>query len=189
LETVLLMALLRTYEIDSSRSTWNLHVGGADVGGELRELSGTLVFDFEDVSACSIHLVSAISGIGLENTNVLKENGHSFDTSNWCGIRFVSWRFREIGQRDYWVPGALRIGDLAKVESLRLRGPTPEIADANGSLRAAATAVAKIEASRIRLALDQMQQTIDPAPGAEATLCFQIELVRRMPAGSKRVAA
>jgi len=34
-----------------------------------------------------------------------------------------------------------------------------------------------------------MQQTRDPVPGAEATLSFQIELVRRMPAESKTVAA
>ena len=182
------MALLRTYEIDSSRSTGKLRVGDTDVGGEFRELRGNLVFDLEDVSACSIHLFSAIARIGLENTNVRNENGDSSDTLDWRRIHFVSWRFREIGRRDYWVPGALRIGDLAKVESLRFRGPTPEIADAHGRLRAAATAVAKIEASRIRLALDA-QQAGDPAAGAEATLRFQIELVRRMPAESKRVAA
>ena len=175
---VSLMALSRTYEIDSSRSSWKLHVGDAEVGGELRELSGNLVFDSEDVNACSIHLWSAIAG-----------NGDSSGTSNECGIRFVSWRFREIGYRDYWVPGALRIGDLAQVESLRLRGPSAEIADTHGSLRAAATAVAKIGTSRIPLAMDPMQQTRDHAPRAEAILCFQIELVCRMPAESKSVAA
>jgi len=155
----------RIYQIDPSRSTWRLHVGDTEirnVAGELRELNGNLVFNAEDASASRLDLWTATAAGRL-----------------WR-IRFLSWRFREVGRREYWVPGALTIGDLTKVVSLRVRGPTPETTDAHGNLRAGATALT---------VLDPTQAVSDPAPGMLVTLRFEIELVRRMPAESKRVAA
>jgi polyisoprenoid-binding protein YceI len=118
---VQLMTSSRIYEIDPSHTTWELHVDNTEipnVGAELREVNGSLVFNSEDVNACRIYLWTATTAIGLENKHV--ENvDYSHATSPW-GIRFVSWRFREVGEREYWVPGALIIGGLTSVASLNV---------------------------------------------------------------------
>jgi len=191
LRNVSLMASSRRYEIDSSRSTWRLRVGDEvfpDVRGEISELNGYLTFDAEELSACRVDLGVATAIIGLEqiSTKLRAENGDSSHTFNQRGVHFTSWRFREIGHREYWVPGALTIGHMSKLESLRLYGPTPEVTDANGNLRAGATAIAKIDISPIRLALQRTEQMTHMASTGEATLTVQIELVRRTPAEKQK---
>jgi hypothetical protein len=169
-----------TYEIDASRSVWRLQAGDMDIpalAGEHCTIQGMYVFNSDDARASWIQLWSA-NGWEHHFSNAPIEK----DGSQPPGIRFLSWRFREIGQQEYWVPGALTIGDLTMIASLHVTGPGQETADARGNFRADATATTKIDASRVLLAFDEAQETENLTPGAQVTLNFQIELVRRMPA-------
>ena len=174
------------YDIDCSRSTWRLCLDGVqppDRAYALHELAGDFVFKPGDLDVCRIQLRTAIVARGAKS-EVLKTEAENVANSSSNGaraIRFLSWRFREIGPRKYWVAGALTIGDLSTVASLRIDGPTPEISDRNGYVRAGAIAATRIEGSPIRLALDQSTYSKTSTPARLLTLTFQIELVRRLP--------
>src|SRR5262245_9319970 len=123
----------RLYEIDPDGSSWSVYSDNSETpenDNELRALYGNLIFNSEDANACRIRLWNTADAASLSN-------GH---TSGRWRIRFISWRFRELNQRKYWVPGALTFCDLTTLASLRFSGPTSETVDGQGNLRAAATA-------------------------------------------------
>jgi hypothetical protein len=175
------------YDIDRSRSTWRLCVDGKEaLDYAARELAGDFTFNPAEATACRIQLHTAVTSRTADD-RVPENQCENLGSSNSNGalkIRFLSWRFRELGRRKYWVAGALTLGDLTRVASLRIDGPSPEITDRNGHVRAGAAATVTIDESLDRLVLDYFKTSATPL-----TLSFQIELVRRFPEKRKAAAA
>ncbi len=172
------------YDIDATHSSAHFsvrHLMISNVKGEFTKVSGTVTFDPDNPKASK---VEAIIDVNSLHTRDEQRDGHLksaefFDSAKFPEIKFVSTSVEPDGHDEYLVKGDMTIHGVAKEVALHVEGPTPEVKDPWGNLKAGAAATAKINRKDFGLTWNAALETGGVMIGEEVKLNLEVELTRR----------
>jgi polyisoprenoid-binding protein YceI len=144
-------------------------------------VSGTVTFDPDDPKASKVEARIDVNSL---HTRDEQRDGHLkspefFDTAKYPEIKFVSTSAVPDGNNEYLVKGNLTIHGVTKEVVLHVEGPTPEVKDPWGNLKAGAAATGKIDRRDFGLAWNSALEGGGVVIGDEVKLNLEVELTRR----------
>jgi polyisoprenoid-binding protein YceI len=151
------------------------------VKGEFTKVSGTVTFDAENPKASKVEATIDVNSL---HTRDEQRDGHLksaefFDSAKFPDIKFVSTSVEPDGHDEYLVKGDMTIHGVTKEVTLHVEGPTPEVKDPWGNLKAGAAATAKINRKDFGLTWNAALETGGVMIGEEVKLNLEVELTRR----------
>jgi polyisoprenoid-binding protein YceI len=172
------------YDIDPAHSGAHFsvrHMMISNVKGEFSKLSGTVTFDLENPTASQVE--ATIDATSL-HTRDEQRDGHLkspdfFDVAKFPEIRFVSRSVVSQGVGEFLVKGDLTIHGVTQGVTLRVEGPTAEMKDPWGNLRAGASAATKINRKDFGLNFNVPLESGGVLVGEEVSITLEVELIRR----------
>ncbi|HEX2570023.1 MAG TPA: YceI family protein [Polyangia bacterium] len=181
------LAHAESWDIDSSHSRAQFavrHLMISNVRGDLGKVTGTINWDAKNPAAAAVNATVDVAGV---NTQDPKRDEHLrspdfFDTAKYPTITFKSKRVEKAGGKLKLV-GDLTLHGVTKEVALDVEGPTAEIKDPWGLIRAGANATGKISRKDFGLSWNKTLDTGGVAVGDEVAVTLDIELVRK-PAGA-----
>lgn len=153
----------------------------ANVRGEFRKVSGTVVFDSANPAASSITAEIDVNSI---HTREPQRDEHLksadfLDAANYPVIRFQSTKIQpDDGPGSYEVTGDLTIRGVTRQVTLDVDGVTPETKDPWGYFRRGAEAITKISRKDFGLTWNQSLETGGVLVGDHVEISLEVELVR-----------
>jgi polyisoprenoid-binding protein YceI len=138
------------WEIDPAHSTVQFsirHMMVSNVRGAFTKVAGTVRADERDLTRSTIEATIDASSI---DTREAKRDEHLrspdfLDVAKYPTITFRSTKITKTGEGRYDVAGDLTLHGVTKPVVLAVEGPTQEVKDPRGALRAGATATTKID--------------------------------------------
>jgi len=172
------------YDIDSTHSSAHFsvrHLMISNVKGEFTKVTGTVTWDPDNPSASKVEATIDVSSL---HTRDEQRDGHLksaefFDLAQYPDIRFVSKSVQPDGHEEYLVKGDMTIHGVTKEVALHVEGPTPEVKDPWGNLKAGAAATAKINRKDFGLGWNAPLETGGVVVGEEVKINLEVELTRR----------
>jgi polyisoprenoid-binding protein YceI len=172
-----------TYDIDSSHSSAQFsvrHLMISNVKGEFTKVSGSVVWDANNLAASK---VDAVIDVNTINTREAKRDAHLksadfFDAAKYPSLSFRSTEFRKTDGK-LQIRGDLTMHGVTRPVVLDVDGPTPEIKDPWGNARLGATASTKLNRKDWGLSWNQVLETGGLAVGEEITITLDLEAVRK----------
>jgi polyisoprenoid-binding protein YceI len=172
------------YDIDSTHSSAHFsvrHLMISNVKGEFTKVTGTVTWDPDNPSASKVEATIDVSSL---HTRDEQRDGHLksaefFDLAQYPDIKFVSKSVQPDGHEEYLVKGDMTIHGVTKEVALHVEGPTPEVKDPWGNLKAGAAATAKINRKDFGLGWNAPLETGGVVVGEEVKINLEVELTRR----------
>jgi polyisoprenoid-binding protein YceI len=172
------------YDIDSTHSSAHFsvrHLMISNVKGEFTKVTGTVTWDPDNPSASKVEATIDVSSL---HTRDEQRDGHLksaefFDLAQYPDIRFVSKSVQPDGHEEYLVKGDMTIHGVTREVALHVEGPTPEVKDPWGNLKAGAAATAKINRKDFGLGWNAPLETGGVVVGEEVKINLEVELTRR----------
>lgn len=171
-----------TYEIDPAHSSAQFsvkHMMISNVRGEFAKMSGTLVYDPDNLGASSVTATIDANSINTRNQsrdNHLK-SADFFDTSKFPTLEFKSTEVkRQNGKLQ--LRGDLTMHGVTRQVTLEVEGPN-ELKEDSGSARLGASATTKINRKDWGLIWNRALEAGGLTVGDEVTITLDIEAVRR----------
>jgi polyisoprenoid-binding protein YceI len=172
------------YDIDPTHSSAHFsvrHLMISNVKGEFTKVSGTVTFDPDDPKASKVEATIDVASL---HTRDEQRDGHLksaefFDVANFPAIKFVSTSVVSDGHDEYVVKGDMTIHGVTREETLHVEGPTPEVKDPWGNLKAGAAATGKISRKDFGLTWNAALETGGVMIGDEIKINLEVELTRR----------
>ena len=172
------------YDIDPTHSSAHFsvrHLMISNVKGEFSKVTGTVTFDTDDPKASKVEATIDVASL---HTRDEQRDGHLkspdfFDVANFPTITFVSKSVEPDGHDEYLVKGDLTIHGVTKEETLHVEGPTAEVKDPWGNLKAGAAATGKINRKDFGLTWNAAMETGGVVVGEEVKISLDVELTRR----------
>ena len=172
------------YDIDPTHSSAHFsvrHLMISNVKGEFTKVTGTVTWDPDNPSASKVEATIDVSSL---HTRDEQRDGHLksaefFDLAQYPDIRFVSKSVQPDGHEEYLVKGDMTIHGVTKEVALHVEGPTPEVKDPWGNLKAGAAATAKINRKDFGLGWNAPLETGGVVVGEEVKINLEVELTRR----------
>jgi polyisoprenoid-binding protein YceI len=172
------------YDIDATHSSAHFsvrHLMISNVKGEFTKVSGTVTFDPDNPKASKVEATIDVNSL---HTRDEQRDGHLksaefFDVASFPEIKFVSTSVEPDGHEEYLVKGDMTIHGVTKEVALHVEGPTPEVKDPWGNLKAGAAATAKINRKDFGLTWNAALETGGVMIGEEVKLNLEVELTRR----------
>lgn len=172
-----------TYDIDPAHSAAQFsvrHLMISNVKGEISHVTGTLVYDPQDLAATRIEATLDTNTI---DTREPKRDAHLkspdfFDAAKFPAIAFKSskvWKANGAIQ----VKGALTIRGVTRDVVLTVDGPTAEQKDPWGNTRIGATATTKVNRKDWGLVWNQALESGGVMVGDDVTITIDLEAVKR----------
>ncbi|SPE29687.1 conserved hypothetical protein [Candidatus Sulfopaludibacter sp. SbA6] len=173
----------RIYGFDPAHSSAHFsvrHMMISNVRGEFTKLSGTVIFNPDNLQASSVEAVIDASSIRTrdDQRDAHLKSPDFLDVEHYPEIRFRSTRIGRDGS-EYMVHGDLTIRGVTKEVPLKVEDLTPEAKDPWGNLRAGATASAKIKRGEFGLGWNMVLEAGGFLVGEEVSITIDVELVRR----------
>ncbi len=170
------------YSIDSSHSSAQFsvrHMMISNVKGEFSNVSGTIVYDPENLGDSSIEAVIEVDSI---NTREPKRDAHLksadfFDAAKYPTLAFKSKQIWKDGDK-LQARGDLTMHGVAREVVLTIDGPTPEMKDPWGNLRFGASATTKLSRKDWGLVWNQALETGGVLVGDAVAITLDIEAVK-----------
>ncbi len=189
---VIVTALLLALPASLPAGTWQLdtahtgvqfkvrHLMVSYVRGDFEKISGTIVYDEQDVSKSSADIVIEAASI---NTRVAKRDDHLrspdfLDVANHPVITFKSRKVEKAGDGILKMTGDLTIRGVTREVVLDVEGPTPAIKDLQGKTRVGGSASAKIDRKDFGLTWNKAIETGGVVVGDEVEITIDVELVK-----------
>jgi polyisoprenoid-binding protein YceI len=177
-------AALATYAIDPVHTTVDFrvrHMMVADVRGEFSGVTGSLVFDRQNIANSKVEAVVDARTI---NTRDPQRDQHVrsadfLDVEKWPAISFASRQFKHRGGDRWAVAGDLTIRGVTRPVTLEVEGPTPETKDPWGNMRVGVSAATKINRKDFGLVWNVALETGGVLVGDEVTIHLDVELIRK----------
>ena len=177
-----------TFDIDSAHSSVQFsvrHLMISNVRGEFTKVTGTVVYDPDDLKASSVEAHIDISTI---NTREPKRDAdlkgpEFFDAAKYPAMTFKSTELRRSSGK-LQILGDLTMHGVTKPVVLDVDGPTQEIKDARGKTRFGASATTKINRTDWGLTWNRILETGGVTVGEEVTITLDIEAVKRISSGN-----
>jgi polyisoprenoid-binding protein YceI len=172
------------YDIDSTHSSAHFsvrHLMISNVKGEFTKVTGTVTFDPDSPVASKVEATIDVSSL---HTRDEQRDGHLksadfFDVANYPDIKFVSKSVASDGHNEYLVKGDMTIHGVTREVELQVEGPTPEVKDPWGNLKAGAAATTKINRKDFGLTWNAPLETGGVMVGEEVKINLEVELTRR----------
>jgi polyisoprenoid-binding protein YceI len=175
---------LSIYDIDPAHSGAHFsvrHMMISNVKGEFSKVAGTVTFDPDNPAASQVE--ATIDATSL-HTRDEQRDGHLkspdfFDVAKFPEIRFVSRNVEAQGFGEFLVKGDLTIHGVSQGVTLRVEGPTAEMKDPWGNMRAGASATTKINRKDFGLNFNVPLESGGVLVGEEISITLEVELIRR----------
>jgi polyisoprenoid-binding protein YceI len=172
------------YDIDPTHSSAHFsvrHLMISNVKGEFTKVSGTITHDPDDPKASKLEAHIDVASL---HTRDEQRDGHLkspdfLDVAKFPDITFVSKSVEPDGHDEYLVKGDMTIHGVTHEVTLQVEGPTPEVKDPWGNLKAGATATAKINRKDFGLTWNAAMETGGVVVGDEVKINLEVELTRR----------
>jgi polyisoprenoid-binding protein YceI len=153
----------------------------SNVKGEFSKVSGTVTFNADNPAES--HLEAMIDATSL-HTRDEQRDGHLksadfLDVANFPVISFVSKKVEPHGAGEYLVKGDLTIHGVSKEVTLRVEGPTAEVKDPWGNMRAGAAATTKINRKDFGLGWNVALEAGGVLVGEEISITLEVELIHK----------
>lgn len=184
--TVPAVAAPVTYQIDTSHSKANFvvrHLMVSNVTGKLGAVTGTVVYDKDDVAKTTVEAEIDVTAI---NTSDEKRDGHLkspdfFDVAKFPKITFKSSKVEKSGD-GLKVSGALTMHGVTKPVVLDVETPSAEVEmKAWGMFKAGTSATTKLNRKEYGVSWGQLTDTGGAVVGDEVKVALDIELNRAAP--------
>jgi polyisoprenoid-binding protein YceI len=172
------------YDIDPAHSSAHFsvrHMMISNVKGEFTKVSGTVTFNPSNPAETRVEATVDAASVHTrdEQRDTHLKSADFFDVANFPEIRFVNRSVEPHGSGEYLVKGDLTIHGVTKGVTLRVEGPTPEVKDPWGNLRAGATATTKINRKDFGLNFNVPLESGGVLVGEEISITLEVELIRR----------
>jgi len=177
-----------TWEIDPAHTSVQFairHMMVSNVRGEFSKVSGTAEADEKDLTKSKLQATIDAASI---DTRVEKRDEHLksadfFDVAKYPTITFTSKRIEPAGAGHWRVTGDLTLHGVTKEVTLDVEGPTAEVKDPMGKVRAGAQATTKINRKDFGLTWNKALDAGGVAVGDEVTITIDVEATKRQAAG------
>jgi polyisoprenoid-binding protein YceI len=172
------------YDIDPAHSSAHFsvrHMMISNVKGEFTKVSGTVTFSPDNPAGSRVEAVIEAASLrtGDEQRDAHLRSADFFDVANFPELRFTSNSVEPHGDGEYLVKGALTIHGVGKEVTLRVEGPTGEVKDPWGNVRAGAAATTKIHRKDFGMVFNAPLEAGGVLVGEEVSISLEVELIRR----------
>ena len=172
------------YDIDATHSSAHFsvrHLMISNVKGEFTKVTGTVTWDPDNPASSKVEATIDVASL---HTRDEQRDGHLksadfFDVAQYPDIKFVSKGVAPDGHDEYLVKGDMTIHGVTREVELHVEGPTPEVKDPWGNLKAGAAATAKINRKDFGLTWNAPLETGGVVVGEEVKINLEVELTRR----------
>ena len=173
-----------TYSIDPAHSAADFkvrHLMVSNVRGEFSGVTGTVTFDPQNPANSRIN--ASIPTATIQTRDAQRDahlkSGDFFDVEKFPEITFVSNRVAKNGGEEYKVTGGLTIHGVTREVTLDVEGPTPEVKDPWGNVKAGASAKTKVNRKDFGLLWNVALETGGVLVGEEVSIHLDLELARQ----------
>ncbi len=171
-----------TWELDSAHTGVHFkvrHMMVSYVRGDFEKVSGTIVYDEQDISRSSADIAIDAASI---NTRIEKRDNHLrspdfLDAAQHPQIVFKSKRVEQAGGR-LKMTGDLTIRGVTREVVLDIEGPTPAIRDLQGNARVGGTASLMINRKDFGLTWNKAIEAGGVVVGDEVEITIDVEIVK-----------
>ena len=137
------------YDIDPVHSSAHFsvrHMMITNVKGEFTKLSGTVTYDPENPGASKVEAKIDVASLHTrdEQRDAHLKSPDFLEADQYPEITFTSKSVERAGEDEFTLKGDLTIHGIAREVTLRVEGPTAEVKDPWGNVKAGATATTKI---------------------------------------------
>src|SRR5437870_8250681 len=163
------------------------HMMVSNVRGEFGKVSGTVQADEADPTRSKIEVSIDAASI---DTRTEKRDNHLrsadfLDVAKYPTITFVSTKIEPAGAGHFKVTGDLTLHGVTRPVVLDVQGPTAEIKDPRGNIRAGAEATARVNRKDFGLVWNQALDAGGVAVGDELAITIDVEATKRVAVGSE----
>jgi polyisoprenoid-binding protein YceI len=152
------LSLPATFPANAATSTWQIdpahtaaqfavkHLMISTVRGEFKGVTGTVVWDDQDVSKSSVNVTIDANTVDTSEPkrDADLKSDHFFDVAHYPTITFKSTKIEQAGAGKLAVTGDLTIHGITKSVVLDVDGPSASVKDPWGNTRSAISATTKI---------------------------------------------
>jgi len=172
------------YDIDATHSSAHFsvrHLMISNVKGEFTKVTGTVTWDPDNPAGSKVEATIDVSSLHTrdEQRDAHLKSADFFDVAKYPEIKFVSKSVQPDGHLEYLVKGDLSIHGVTRDVELQVEGPTPEVRDPWGNLKAGAAATAKINRKDFGLTWNAALEGGGVLVGDEVKISLEVELTRR----------
>jgi polyisoprenoid-binding protein YceI len=172
------------YDIDPTHSSAHFsvrHLMISNVKGEFTKVTGTVTYDPDDPKASKVEAHIDVNSL---HTRDEQRDGHLksadfFDAASFPEITFVSKSVEPDGHNEYVVKGDMTLHGVTNEVVLQIEGPTPEVKDPWGNVKAGAAGTTKISRKDFGLTWNAPMETGGVLVGDEVKISIEVELTRR----------
>lgn len=190
--SVAMTASVLAYPVAGFAGTWNLdsahtgvqfkvrHLMVSYVRGDFEKVSGTIVYDEQDVTRSSAEITIDASSI---NTRVEKRDRdlrspEFLYVEKYPSITFKSKNVRSAGDGKLTMTGDLTLRGTTREVTLSIEGPTPPIRDPQGMTRIGGVATTRINRKDFGLTWNKVLESGGVVVGDDVEITIDIELFR-----------
>jgi polyisoprenoid-binding protein YceI len=153
----------------------------SNVRGEFTKITGTALIDPMNLAQSAVEVTIDAKSI---NTREPQRDDHLrsadfFDVANFPTLSFRSTGIEIQGGEELKLTGDLTIHGVTKEVTFDVEGPTPEIKDPWGNVRAGVTAATKISRKNFGLTFNALTDTGGVVVGDEVKITLEAELIRQ----------
>jgi len=161
------------------------HLMVSTVRGAFGKVTGTVQADEKDVTRSKIQATIDAASIDtrIEKRDMHLKSPEFLDVAKYPTITFVSKKIEQVGPGRFKVIGDLTLHGVTREVSLDVEGPTPEIKDPRGMVRAGAEATTKINRKDFGVTWNQALEAGGVAVGDEVTITIDVEATKETAAG------
>ena len=172
------------YDIDPAHSSAQFsvrHMMISNVKGEFTKVSGTVTYDPDDPGASKVEATIDVASLHTrdEQRDAHLKSPDFLDLAKYPEIRFVSRSVEPHGEGEHVVKGDLTIHGVTQGVTLKVDGPTPEVKDPWGNMRAGASATVKIHRKDFGLTFNMPMDAGGVVVGDEVSITLEVELIHR----------
>jgi polyisoprenoid-binding protein YceI len=151
------------------------------VRGAFSRITGTLVFDDQDVTKSTVEVSIDVSTVDTREPDRDKDlrSDRFFDVAHFPTMTFKSKKVEQAGAGKLKVTGDLTIRGTTKEVVLDVDGPTPPVKDPWGNQRTAATATAKVNRQDFGVKWNAKLDNGGVVVGDDVSITIDVELVQR----------
>lgn len=185
------LARAANYDIDTAHSSAGFavrHLAVSNVRGEFAKVTGVVEHDAKDLSKTRLEATIDAASV---TTRDPKRDEHLksadfFDVAQYPVITFKSTKVEKASQ-GLKVKGDLTLHGVTRPVVLDVQGPTPEVKDPWGNVRAGASATAKINRKDFGMSFNKTLDSGGLVVGDEVAITIDVELVKKAaPAEAKK---
>jgi polyisoprenoid-binding protein YceI len=177
-------ATTSTWQIDPQHSSAQFavrHMAISTVRGAFSKITGTLVFDDQDVTKSTVEVSIDVSTVDTREPDRDKDlrSDRFFDVAHFPTMTFKSKKVEQAGAGKLKVTGDLTIRGTTKEVVLEVDGPSAPVKDPWGNLRTAATATAKINRQDFGVKWNAKLDNGGVVVGDDVNITIDVELIQR----------